>query len=237
MAERLPIRALAALARKEIYESWSGFALGLLAMGGFTALAAQSRLLPDAAIVFGGAGIGGVILALVVSMGVVAPERANGSITTLRALPVNPMLIMLVKMLVATGDIIITIALTALIFFTMAGERELLAADSIRVYVGSAVMSISLLAWMIAGNVRMRGEGAAGFVSLVLLLFLHLMIEAGHTLLPRAATVQLIRWLPWGAGNVTPHGWVAWLWPNVVMIAALWLVAAVRFSRVERSRG
>jgi len=229
------MRAIVSLAAKELCASWSGFALGLVAIVGFTVLGLRSRLLPDEMVLYGSGAFGGGVLAVLVSMGIVAPDRADGSIVLLRALPVHARWVMLVKLSVATVGMALVLAASGAVFLFMAGAREMPISQIVMLYIGCIVIASSLLAWLAAANARMGSEGAAGLVSLAVVLTLLVLTSFGDDMLPKQY-VHLLRWLPWGPLTQRSVAW-ADLWPNLFVTALFWLVATWRFSRVERSRG
>src|SRR4051794_24144458 len=78
---------------------WFGIAL----LATFTAIGLRTRIMPDEQIVVMTILVGGMLFPLMVAMGLVAPERAEGTIVRLLALPVPPWKVLAAKALVGAG--------------------------------------------------------------------------------------------------------------------------------------
>ena len=72
---------------KEWHEQRWKLGFGSIILMSFAAISLRARLMPDEDVVVTVVAIAGLLLPVLVSMGLVAPERADGSLRSLRALP------------------------------------------------------------------------------------------------------------------------------------------------------
>jgi hypothetical protein len=159
-----PIRALL---WKEWREQRWKLAFGCVILTAYTAIGLETRLLADAAIL--GIGIffvGGVLLPIFVTMGMVAPERADGSFASLVALPVRPRRVLVVKTMIGALACALPFAGQAAAGLFIAGGREM-ARDQLLAWTGAgAFLAVAVFVWTLAFSIRQPTEARAGLVGI-----------------------------------------------------------------------
>src|SRR5688572_16744284 len=92
---------------KEWHEQRWKLGFGCALMMGFTFIGLRTRVMPDQAVISFGLFLSGLLLPLMVSMGLVAPERADGSLVRLLSLPVPAWHVLAAK--AAIGTVAVTV--------------------------------------------------------------------------------------------------------------------------------
>ncbi len=146
--------------REQRWRLWFGVAL----LATFTVIGLRTRIIPDESIIAMTVLIGGLFLPLMVAMGLVAPERADGTIVRLLALPVPAWHVLAVKAVVGTAVCVAPIIASALLALLMAKDRELSWGDMTFMYAMATGMSVAMFAWFTAAGVRQPSEARAGLV-------------------------------------------------------------------------
>ena len=141
---------------------WFGAAL----LGMFTLIGLRTRIMPDEQIVMFSMIIGGVFFPLMVAMGLIAPERADGTIVRLLALPVPPWKVLAAKMLIGSTVCVAPLLAAAVVAAIVAGDRELAWKDFAVIYAMAVGMSVATLAWLTAAGVRQPSEARAGIAGI-----------------------------------------------------------------------
>lgn len=151
---------------KEWHEQRWRIAFGCVLLGSFAALGLTARLIPDEITVAFTMLIGAFLLPLVAAMGLVAPERADGTMGALIAMPVKPWMPLTVKLAVGLLGAVLPLATAAVASVSIAGGRELPVSAMIRVYAGGAMFGVILVIWTLALSVRFSSEAAVGVTGL-----------------------------------------------------------------------
>ena len=133
----------------------------------FTAIGLRTRIVPDIAIVLIGAILGATVLPLLVSMGLVAAEREEGSLEGLLALPVSPWGVLGVKTAVGLAVCVAPLVAAALVVCLMAGGREETTGRILRIYAGCGGLGACTLVWFLAFGVRQPTDARAALVAVV----------------------------------------------------------------------
>ena len=151
---------------KEWREQRWKLAFGVVILGALTAVGLRARIIPDIGIIFCGMILGAFALPLLVAMGLVAGERAEGSFGTLLALPERPWRILAVKLSVAVLTVLAPLALALLIVLIMAGGRELNARQIGTIYLTIGWIGLNFLFWVLAFAIAQPTEARVGLVAL-----------------------------------------------------------------------
>lgn len=245
---KLEWAAVLALVRKELHESWSALLLGCFIVGGITALGLQSRIFEDTAVIVSALFGGAIMFPLMVAMGVVAPERAEGSIQTLLRLPMPPWVVLALKTAVAVVITLTPMALSLVVARQIAGDREVEPALFYALYASAALVALNLLIWTVSVGIDQPSEARVGMVGIALLVLLMLIAGIAESLFTNQTLHSVLPWTPFGfiealQGSVPPRReripdkLMATAWRQIVVLGVVWLFAAWRFSRPGRTRG
>lgn len=151
---------------KEWHEQRWRVAFGCVLLGSFAALGLTARLIPDEITVLFTMLIGAFLLPLVAAMGLVAPERADGTMNTLIAMPVQPWMPLTVKLAVGLLGAVLPLVTAAVASVSIAGGRELPASAVITIYTSGAMFGAILVIWTLALSVRLSSEAAVGLAGM-----------------------------------------------------------------------
>ena len=213
---------------------WFGAAL----LGMFTLIGLRTRIMPDEQIVIFSMIVGGIFFPLMVAMGLIAPERADGTIVRLLALPVPAWHVLAAKGLVGaavcTGPIVVSAGLAA----TVAGDREMAWSQFAEMYAMAIGMTLSTFAWLTAAGVRQPSEARAGLMGigvgagwfLIIAISSMLAIELFHD---QTVVAWVAAFSPFGVtalrgGDAPPAVVIA---IQIVMFVAVWAWAAWRIGK------
>jgi ABC-type transport system involved in multi-copper enzyme maturation permease subunit len=144
---------------------WFGVAL----LTTFTVTGLRTRIMPDEQIVMFSMIVGGIFFPLMVAMGLIAPERAEGTIVRLLALPVPPWKVLAAKMVMGWVVCVAPLLASAAVAAIVAGDRELAWKDFAVIYAIAVSMSVATLAWLTAAGVRQPSEARAGIAGIAVL--------------------------------------------------------------------
>ena len=223
---------------KEWHEQRWRLWFGVFLLGLFTLIGLRTRIMPDEQIVLFSMIVGGIFFPLMVAMGLIAPERADGTIVRLLALPVPAWNVLVAKgiigAIVCTGPILVSAVIAAVV----AGDREMEWSQFAEMYAMAIGMTLSTFAWLTAAGVRQPSEARAGLMgigvgagwSLVIAISSMLAIELFHD-------ESLIAWVaafsPFGLtvlrGGDAPPAVVIGI--QLVMFAVVWAWAAWRIGK------
>jgi ABC-type transport system involved in multi-copper enzyme maturation permease subunit len=146
---------------KEWHEQRWRLWFGVFLVGMFTLIGLRTRIMPDEQIVILTIMIGGMGLPLMVAMGLVAAERAEGTIVRLMALPVPPWKVIAAKGLVGGMVCLAPIFTSAAIAMLMAGDRELSWSELVGLYAMAIGVTLAMFSWLTAASVRQPSEARA----------------------------------------------------------------------------
>ncbi len=201
---------------KEWHEQRWKLGFGSIILMSFVAISLRARLLPDEQVVFTVVAIAVLLLPVLVSMGLVAPERADGSLQSLRAMPVSAWTIMTIKILiglvVSAGPVAAAAAITCLI----AGGREMSVTQILVIYARCLGVVLSLMLWMLAVGVELPSESRAGMMGMGVMI-IWLLVAGGLLRVD-------ISWL-WA---LCPFGFMFQRLPAMGNIASLWAMVGVQ---------
>ena len=141
---------------------WFGVAL----LATFTAIGLRTRIMPDEQIVILTIMIGGMVFPLMVAMGLVAPERAEGTIVRLLALPVPTWKVVAAKGLVGVIVCVAPVIVSAVIALIIAGNREMPWDMLLRLYGIALGVTLSTFSWLAAIGIRQPSEARAGLIGI-----------------------------------------------------------------------
>ncbi len=155
-----------ALIWKEWCEQRWKLAFGCVLIGGFTTVALRARIFPDEGVIIIAAVFGSALMALLVSMGLFASEREEGTLGTLLALPIKKWKVFAAKMAVGAfacaGPIVLAIALMLI----MAGGRELSMRQTLLYGSSGMAAGLSTYVWMATFAIRQPSEAKAGLAAI-----------------------------------------------------------------------
>lgn len=154
-----------ALLWKEWVEQRWRMAFGAVVVGSLTMVGLNARMLPDDRVLVTCCIIGAV-LAMLVGMGVVAPERESGTLRTLLFLPIRPATVLLAKGVVAALVCLVPLAVSLAVALLQAGEREMALPRIFALYGVAMLMALTLLVWTVSLSIRAGSESRAGLVAI-----------------------------------------------------------------------
>lgn len=217
---------------------WFGVAL----LGTFTVIGLRTRVLPDEQMAAMTIMVGGIIFPLMVAMGLVAPERAEGTIVRLFALPVPPWQVMAAKALVGGAVCAGPLVASGLIAVLMVGDREMSLAKLVGLYAMGTGVALAVFTWLTAAGVRQPSEARAGLMGVAVFVAWCLAIAVCEMF--QAEVFMTARPTDWVAG-ASPLGFMV-LEPSrvpaarvivlqVVVAALVWGWAAHRIGKTGKA--
>ncbi len=244
----LRLAPILCLLRKELHQSWSTLLLGCFIVAGFTAMGLQSRLIPDEmVVVLATLLVGGVIFPLLVAMGVVATERAEGSVNVLLRLPMPAWVVLGVKTIVALLVVFTPIALAAGVMMIIAGSREVEGQALTGLFLYAMVLAANMLLWTLCIGIHQPSEARVGMVGIGLIGLAFFVAAIVETVFTKHTLRPLMQWTLWGgldaldraggANTTTLQLMLDSIWKQALVLLVLWVITAYRFGRVGRTRG
>ncbi|MGB7160182.1 MAG: ABC transporter permease subunit [Tepidisphaeraceae bacterium] len=232
-----------ALVWKEWHEQrWRlWFGVALLAM--YTIIGLRTRIMPDEQIIAMTILLGGGIFPLMAAMGLVAPERADGTIVRLLALPVPTWHVLAAKAIVGVAVCAAPVLVSGLLAAVMAGDREMAWSEMAEIYAMALGTTISMFTWLTAAGIRQPSEARAGLAGIGVVVAWILMMVL--SLLLPFQVVEGFSQVEW-VGAFSPFGLMALIddidrpahtyRPVVIviqisMVALVWLWAARRIGK------
>jgi hypothetical protein len=230
---------------KEWHEQRWKLGFGCLVLSALTFVGLRSRVVADETFLNGVCVLAMSLLPLLACMGLIAPERSDGSLSALLALPIASWRVLAVKTLLGVALCVVPMLAAAAISVATAGGREISTGNMIGLWARSAAVSLSLFAWMLGLSIRLPTEARAGMICLGVLVFWAMILAA----LPKSHNVQvsdpfdiLPRWVwvvcpfVFGFPNAVRHQAMPLVVQLTIAVALWW--AAVRWLTVaseERS--
>ena len=213
---------------------WFGAAL----LGMFTLIGLRTRIMPDEQIVILTIMIGGMGLPLMVAMGLVAPERAEGTIVRLMALPVPPWKVVAAKGLIGGLVCVAPILVSAAIALLIAGDRELAWGELLGLYAMAMGTTLVMFSWLTAVAIRQPSEARAALVGIAVVVGWSLLVGIAEMLRTEVMNVSdLEHWI----GASSPFGFIiikedhvprlAVLGLQLLSMALLWTWSARRIGK------
>lgn len=155
-----------ALVWKEWHEQRWRLGFGIFLVGMFTLIGLRTRIVPDEQVVVFAMMIGGMFFPLMVAMGLIAPERAEGTIVRLLALPVPVWMVLAAKALVGGVVCVTPMVVSAVIACVVAGDREMPWGELIGLYGIGTGVTFSVFTWLTAAGVGQPSEARVGLVGI-----------------------------------------------------------------------
>lgn len=168
-----------ALVWKEWREQRWRLYFGTALLATFTVIGLRTRLIPDEHLVSMTIMVGGILFPLMVAMGLVAPERSEGTMVRLLALPVRPWQVLAAKGLVGAAVCAAPILISGLLAMLVAGNRELPWDELIALYGVGSGLALAVFAWFTAAGVRQPSEARAGIAGIIVFALWALLIGIG----------------------------------------------------------
>jgi ABC-type transport system involved in multi-copper enzyme maturation permease subunit len=223
---------------KEWHEQRWRLWFGVFLVGMFTLIGLRTRIMPDEQIIILTIMVGGMLFPLMVSMGLVAPERTEGTIVRLLALPVPPWKVLAAKGVVGAAVCAAPVVVSALIALLVAGNREMAWGELIGLYALATGVTLAVFTWLTAAAVRQPSEARAGLVGIGVMIgwFLLMMVAAaiGSELFNRAPVEDWVAMFgPFGLvalkSSAVPGAAVIAI--QAVSLALVWWWAAARIGK------
>ena len=130
----------------------------------FTAIGLMTRMLGDGEIIIMSGIFAAIIYPVLVTMGLVATERADRTFGSLMVLPERPWRILAVKVVVGMAVLGIPIVLAATVAFVMAGRHKTQIDEYLMVYFSIFWIGLQFMIWTLAFGI---GQPSAARVGLV----------------------------------------------------------------------
>ena len=156
---------------KEWHEQRWKAAFGAAILVAFTVIGLKTRIWRDGEIITMSMIFATVLYPLLVAMGLVATERADGTFGSLMVLPERSWRILTVKLSVAIGTLLIPFILTGFVAWAMAGDRELSKSQILGVYLLTAWIAVQVLIWTLAVGIGQRTEARVALIGMGLFAF------------------------------------------------------------------
>ena len=176
------------------------------------------------------------MLPVLASASLLAPERDEGSLESLLALPVSPITILAIKLGMGIAQCVAPMAVAAAVSIAVAGGREMPSVEMLELSARCALTGIFLFLWMASLTLSLPTETRAALLSMGVLIF-WVMATAGlwqcssESLVHAFSPLCLVFGLPRGF-RIEPDA-IAWgLGLQLVITALLWL-AAIRRLKVN----
>jgi ABC-type transport system involved in multi-copper enzyme maturation permease subunit len=220
---------------KEWHEQRWKLAFGSLILAAFALVGLRARVIADEAMLKAICFLSVLLLPVLSSTGLVPPERAEGTLQTLLALPIRPSVIFAVKTLAGVLLCAVPLILTAAVSVAIAGGREVSTAAIIAFYAGTLAVTLSLFFWMFALTVRLPTETRASLITIGVLIIWMIASQGlaeGSKFWVADPMVFLfaIKDGKWPMSLVLAAG------VQAVIALALWLWAARQLSRPQEAR-
>ncbi|HAI10075.1 MAG TPA: hypothetical protein DCM28_00090 [Phycisphaerales bacterium] len=232
---------------KELRESLSGLALGLFLLGTFTAVAVQSRLIPDQIVIVILA-LMSIVLAILWGMSPIGSERQQGTMGMLLSLPIAAWQVLLVKIGVALACVLLPVFLSWCLFTSLAGGRELENAFINQAYFGMGLLNVVCLIWTICLGIRQPSEARVlmvvlgvffgGWALLALISQLHLLPTSNIRHLFLLTPIGLLTFCIEDSFSAYERNMVMQsMIANALVIILLFVYAGYQLNRPNRTRG
>jgi len=227
---------ISSLIWKEWHEQRWKLVFGCILFMSFTAIGLRARLVTDETISFAVIVMAALVLPVIVSMGLVAPERADGSFQTLLALPVERWKILAVKTAMGVAGCIAPLLAAAVVTCVIAGGRELSVWQILAMYARGMGTVLALFLWMLALGIGLPTEARAGLVGLGILVIwligsMGMSMNQAGWLWPFSP----LGFLPMPEAREMVSRPLAALSAHALIVPGLWALAAWRLAREEGS--
>lgn len=163
---------------KEWHEQWWKLAFGSLILAAFAAIGLHARAVPDSETLEWLAVLAALLLPIMASTGLVPPERDDGTLDTLLALPVPVSKIFLVKLAFGLLLCIGPILAATLASIATAGGREVALSEMLTLSLRTAGVTLSLFIWMFTLTIRLPSETRAAMITIGILI-IWVLLSAG----------------------------------------------------------
>ncbi len=184
-------------------QSWK-LAFGAVILMALTAVGLRARLVYDSQIMALAGCVGALVLPILVSMGVVATDRAEGALGTLLALPIPSWRVLACKLAIGAVACVAPMLGAWLVAWLIAAGREISGRDIAAIYLLYTASGLMLLFWTLALGVRQSTEARVALVGIGFLL-----VGAAPLMLP-----WLVYWWRPAAWLWTVHPlglWQSWI--------------------------
>lgn len=161
--------------RSLIWKEWQeqrwklGF--GCIILTALAAIGLRTRIVLDEDFMMSVIWLGICLLPVLAAMGMVAPERADGSIHSLLALPTSTRRILAAKTLLGLALCAAPLITAAIASCLIAGGREVSVWRIIDLHARGVAVALALFIWMLACSIHLGSEARAGLIGLGLLVF------------------------------------------------------------------
>lgn len=231
---------IAALVWKQWMEQRWALGLGCFMLVGFTAIALQARVVEDAIVLQAVLMLGVLGLPVLVAMGLVAPERAAGTLATVQMLPASPTLVYFIKSVMGALVVAVPLLLSAQVGLLIAGDRELPREHILALFHNALPVAIMLMVWTTTLAIRQPSEARVGVIGLAVVIAAAILSVAlarvfgvawhwTHHLVP----ARLVALHADGTWNLTLHGYSI---AQLAIAGVVWAIGAWQFRQPARTR-
>jgi hypothetical protein len=156
---------------KEWHEQSWKLGFGSIVLAALALVGLRARIIADETMILWVCFVGFGLLPVLASTGLVPPERSEGSLESLLALPVAPWRILLAKTLMGLLLCVGPMFIAAVVSLLTAADREMTVGEMLFLYTRSTLCAMALFVWMFALTIHLPNETRAGLIALGILLF------------------------------------------------------------------
>lgn len=155
---------------KEWHEQRWKLAFGSLILAAFALVGLRARVVADDVLLQAVCFLAVLLLPVLSSTGLVPAERDEGTLETLLAMPVKPVVVFAAKTLIGVLLCAVPLILTAIVSVAMAGGREISTAAMLGLFARTLACTLSLFFWMLALTVRLPSETRSALIAMAVLI-------------------------------------------------------------------
>jgi ABC-type transport system involved in multi-copper enzyme maturation permease subunit len=151
---------------KEWHEQWWKLGFSSVVLGALALIGLRARIVPDESMVIMLGFLGMALLPILTAAGLVAPERSQGSLEGLLALPVRPWKILLAKTLAGIVLCAGPMCVAAAVSLLSAGGHEITTVAMVDLFARFLLADLGLFIWMFALTIRLPTETRAALIAI-----------------------------------------------------------------------
>lgn len=144
---------------KEWHEQRWKLGFGCVVLCAFATIGLHARIISDQSIIVGTCALGVLLLPILSAAGLIPAERGEGTLRSLRALPIAPWVLLATKAVLGIGLCALPLFAAAGMSVLMTDGREVPNSATLAIYVRAALTAVSLFVWMLSATARSPSEG------------------------------------------------------------------------------